>query len=102
LNAFLYDAMRHVRAAGYIIVDKTSVHEFGVQAAINNAELIYEKADTRALVQNKLIERLAADLTEHQEILSWRYSQDVSVGQVIIKATMLAIEPRWTVGGSKL
>jgi hypothetical protein len=52
-------------------------------------------------VQSELVKRLAADLTEHQEILSWRYSQDVSVGQVLIKATLLAIEPRWKTGEPK-
>jgi hypothetical protein len=90
--------MRVVRNAGYIIVHANRVHEFHVQAAINDAELIWERADTRALVQRDLITRLAADLTEHREILSWRYTQDASVGQVIIKATMLAIEPRWKTG----
>jgi len=101
LDHFLYDAMRHVRAAGYVIIDSKRVHELKVQATINDAELIYEKADTRALVQNKLIERLTADLTEHLELLSWRYTQDASVGQVIIKATLLAIEPRWKTGEPK-
>lgn len=101
MDAFLYDCMRHVRAAGFVVVDADRVQEFRVQATINDAELIYEKADTRALVQRTLIARLSADLTEHPEILSWRYSQDASVGQVIIKATMLAIEPRWKTGDAK-
>jgi len=98
VDSFLYDAMRHVRNAGYVIVDAKRVHELHVQATINDAELIWEKADTRALVQRELVTRLAADLTEHREILSWRYTQDASVGQVIVKATMLAIEPRWKTG----
>ena len=102
MNALLYDAMRLVRAAGYGIFDSKGVHEFGVQASINDAELIYEKADTRALARRELITRLAADLTERPEVLSWRYSQDAIVGQVIIKATLFAIEPRWKTGELKL
>jgi hypothetical protein len=101
LDAFLYDAMRHVRAAGYVIVDAKHVHELKVQAAIADAELIYERADTRAIVQCELITRLAADLTERREVLSWRYTQDASVGQVLIKATLLAIEPHWKTGEPK-
>jgi hypothetical protein len=98
VDSFLYDAMRHVRAAGYVVVDAKRVHEFGVRAAINDAERIYERVDTRALVQRELITKLVADLTERREVLSWRYTQDASVGQVIIDATMLAIEPRWKTG----
>ena len=101
MDSYLYDAMRVVRNAGYVIVDSKRVHELKIQTVINDVELIYENADTRALVQRELITRFAADLTEHREILSWRYSQDASVGQVIIKATLLAIEPRWKTGEPK-
>jgi hypothetical protein len=101
LDAFLYDAMRHVRAAGYVIVDAKRVHDFHIQTAINDAQLIYENADTRAMVQGEIIHHLAADLTKHPDILSWRYSQDSSVGQVLINATLLTIEPRWKIGEPK-
>ena len=101
MDAFLYDAMRHVRAAGFIIVDAKRVHDLRIQAVTNDAQLIYEKADTRAIVQNELITRLASDLTARPDLLAWRYSQDVSVGQATINATLLAIEPRWKTGESK-
>jgi hypothetical protein len=93
--------MRQVRAAGYVIVDGKRVHDFHIRAAINDAELVYEKADTRSLVQREIITRLAADLTDRSDILFWRYTQDTSVGNTIIDATLIAIEPRWTIGGPK-
>jgi hypothetical protein len=66
-----------------------------------DAELIYEKVDTRSHVQREIIHRLAADLTERREVLSWRYTQDAEVGAVIIDASLLAIEPRWKTGESQ-
>lgn len=101
MDHFLYDSMRRVRAAGYVIVDKARVHSFNIHASIADAELIYEKADTRAHVQRELVTRLAADLTERREVLSWRYTQDAEVGAVTIDASLLAIEPRWKTGEPK-
>ena len=98
MDSFLYDAMRHVRAAGYVIVDSKRVVDLNIQATASDAELIYEKADTRAIVQRTLITHLAADLTRRPNLLSWRYSQAVDVGNVIIRATLLTIEPRWKTG----
>jgi len=98
LDAFLYDAMRHVRAAGYVIVDAKRVHDFHIQTTILDAALIHEQTDTKALVRREVITRLAASLTDYPEVVSWRYSQDASVGQTIIEATLLAIEPRWVTG----
>ena len=94
----LFDAIRRVRDAGFVVVDSKRVHELRVQSSIVDAERFYAKVDMQAMVRREMITCLAADLTKRQEILSWRYTQDADVGRVIIKASMLAIEPRWKTG----
>lgn len=101
MDALLYDAMRQVRAAGFVIVDKARVHAFHIRTTVNDPSLIYDKVDTRRLVQREIITRLAADLMDHPEVVSWRYSQDANVGSVLVETTLLTIEPRWKTGEPK-